>query len=161
MPDATFTVSNATLTANTSGASYQWYFEGSPVNGAVSGTYIAQQSGSYYLQVTLNGCSNSSAPQAVIINGLPIFNDKISLSVYPNPARDILKFNMALTTATEVKICVMSLDGRTMTEAKTVRLHAGQNSFEEDLSILPEGVYVVYLQNEYFKQAIKIIKQNQ
>lgn len=42
---------------------YQWYFNGGIISGATSQTYIATQSGNYYIVVTnSNGCSSTSAP---------------------------------------------------------------------------------------------------
>lgn len=43
--------------------SWQWYFNGNPVPGANSPGFIAQQSGSYYAELTdIYGCTNQSDP---------------------------------------------------------------------------------------------------
>lgn len=62
------------LTANAgSGLSYQWYLNGNVINGANNQSYTASVSGSYTVQVTLNGnCSSTSSPKVVTVNTNPI-----------------------------------------------------------------------------------------
>jgi uncharacterized repeat protein (TIGR01451 family) len=56
---------NTTLTAS-SGTSYQWSLNGSPIGGATSQTYAATAAGNYTVAVTNgSGCSGTSAPFAV------------------------------------------------------------------------------------------------
>lgn len=160
LPDASFTNNSGVLTATTTGASYQWYYEGGTITNATNQIYTATQSGNYSLQLTVNGCSSTSSPQQIIVNGVETLNEDFSMIVYPNPVSDVLKFKLQLYNDTDLNIEVMSLDGRSMTGQKTVRFNSGENSFEEDLSALMDGIYVVYLQNENFKRTIKIIKQN-
>lgn len=51
---------------------YQWYYNGSPAASGGSATYSADQTGSYYVQVTnSNNCSASSAPVQLTIGALP------------------------------------------------------------------------------------------
>jgi hypothetical protein len=70
----TFCQNNSvTLNANSgAGLSYQWYNNGSAINGANSATLPVSNSGSYTVQVTnANSCSQTSAATAVSVNALP------------------------------------------------------------------------------------------
>jgi uncharacterized protein (TIGR02145 family) len=70
----TFCQNNSvTLNANSgAGLSYQWYNNGSAINGANSATLPVSNAGSYTVQVTnANNCSQTSAAMAVTVNALP------------------------------------------------------------------------------------------
>jgi hypothetical protein len=70
----TFCQNNSvTLNANSgAGLSYQWYNNGSAINGANSATLPVSTSGSYTVQVTnANNCSVTSSATAVSVNALP------------------------------------------------------------------------------------------
>ncbi|MFN4952065.1 MAG: LamG-like jellyroll fold domain-containing protein, partial [Flavobacteriales bacterium] len=70
----TFCQNNSvTLNANSgAGFSYQWYNNGSAINGANSATLPVSNAGSYTVQVTnANNCSQTSAATSVTVNALP------------------------------------------------------------------------------------------
>jgi uncharacterized protein (TIGR02145 family) len=70
----TFCQNNSvTLNANSgAGLSYQWYNNGSAINGANSATLPVSNAGSYTVQVTnANNCSQTSAATSVTVNALP------------------------------------------------------------------------------------------
>ena len=76
--------SSATFQANTgTGFTYQWFLNGSPLNGATGSSYSANQAGSYTVQVTNqsegNGCSNTSSPVNLLVN--PNATSSITASV--------------------------------------------------------------------------------
>jgi large repetitive protein len=62
------------LNANTgANLTYQWQRNGTPMLGATNPNYTANENGLYTVVVTgLNGCSNTSNANAVIVNALPI-----------------------------------------------------------------------------------------
>ncbi|OYY99349.1 MAG: hypothetical protein B7Y37_14320, partial [Sphingobacteriia bacterium 28-36-52] len=67
-----------TMTAN-EGDNYQWYKDGTLINGATLRSYTASVSGAYTVQVTNNaGCSGISVPTQVTINLAP------TITVIPN-----------------------------------------------------------------------------
>ena len=64
---------NTLLVATTgAGYAYQWYQDGYGITGATSGSYVAQDSGAYYVDVTLNGCMLTSNTISIAINANPI-----------------------------------------------------------------------------------------
>ena len=47
--------------------SYQWYFNDEPIDGADQSTYIAEESGTYFVQfITSDGCEGSSLPIDIV-----------------------------------------------------------------------------------------------
>jgi PKD repeat protein len=55
------------------GYTYQWLMDNSPISGATSSSYTANQSGSYTLMVTnASGCSSVSRAVPVTVNPLPV-----------------------------------------------------------------------------------------
>lgn len=63
----------ATLNANTgAGLSYQWYRDSVAIASADSFRYLAGDSGSYVVEVTLNGCSKLSVSREITVNPLPV-----------------------------------------------------------------------------------------
>lgn len=84
--------SNNTLTAITSGASYQWINCTTllPISGATSQIFTAPLAGSYAVIVSENGCSDTSA--CVYVDVVIIGIDDIQsegITIYPNPNNGI------------------------------------------------------------------------
>jgi uncharacterized delta-60 repeat protein len=85
--DKSTTLSGNTLTADESGATYQWLDcdnGNAEINGATSQSYTATASGNYAVEITKNGCTEIS--NCVLLNFVGVSDNKaISLKVYPNP----------------------------------------------------------------------------
>ena len=78
-----------TLFAIAGSATYQWYFNGSIINGATDYFYVAPQSGDYNVVATdANGCE----VEAVINNVLATVgsNCRQSIQIYPNPVNTVI-----------------------------------------------------------------------
>ena len=76
-----------TLTAGQSGATYQWLDcnnNYSPIVGETNQTFVASINGSYAVEVTLNGCVDTTSCRSVSNVGI-IENDFTGLDVFPNP----------------------------------------------------------------------------
>lgn len=88
--------SNVTLQSNaTAGsgtiASYQWYFNTSPIGSSNTPSYTATQTGSYYVTVTnSNTCSYSSPSVQVTIGALPTVSVNGTNEVCADEALDIV-----------------------------------------------------------------------
>ncbi|TMI62635.1 MAG: PKD domain-containing protein [Bacteroidetes bacterium] len=59
------------LTASNSSVSTQWYFNNSPINGAISSSYQPTITGSYWAQVNENGCIDSTRSIPIQIHAIP------------------------------------------------------------------------------------------
>ncbi len=61
------------FTAQPAGAeSYQWFINGSPINGATAESLTADAGGNYSVEVTHNGCSSISTESAITVKPLPV-----------------------------------------------------------------------------------------
>jgi alpha-tubulin suppressor-like RCC1 family protein len=87
-PANTVTVSGNTLTANESGAIYQWLDcdnGNAPINDADAQSYTVSASGNYAVEVTKGGCISTSSCTLVSFVGINE-NSSTAISVYPNPS---------------------------------------------------------------------------
>lgn len=73
---------SVTLTAGTgTNYTYQWMRNGSPIDGAISGTYSATESGNYTLLTSINSCSVESAAIGVTnVFTLPSTNFRVAVN---------------------------------------------------------------------------------
>ncbi|MCF8277074.1 MAG: M4 family metallopeptidase [Flavobacteriales bacterium] len=74
---------------STSGTSYQWYLDGSPISGAVDAVFTPSTSGDYSVEVfDANGCSSISQPYNWLTVG--IREQELGLEIYPIPFSSVL-----------------------------------------------------------------------
>lgn len=86
--DASVDATESTLTSNQNGATYQWIDcqDNSAIEGATSQSYTATITGNYAVVVTIDGCSDTSACNNVIIIGIENVNVSALVKAYPNPS---------------------------------------------------------------------------
>lgn len=86
LPSDVISLSNEILTATETGAAYQWYncTTNQPIAGATNRTYTVTENGSYYVEITKNGCTSSSDCEVVSdLSAVSLTGER--LSIYPNP----------------------------------------------------------------------------
>lgn len=116
-------------------ASYQWYFNGTAIDGATSPGYEATESGAY--QVTaIYGCLSTSEVFNAVISGIEAY-DQHTLSIYPNPADQ--QFIMLFAAGTG-SFEIHDLSGKLIRTSNT----AGLSRMEVSLS---PGFYTVTTKN--------------
>ncbi len=137
------------LTTSTAFTSYQWYFEFNPIPGANSQSYTASVSGDYQVAVSdENWCFNISSPIGVIV-GIDELNGKSGLTVYPNPADDLLY--VVFNSIQEGPVDLYDQLGRRVLHATLVEGKAQLN-----MQSLAAGVYFL-IAGQY--QPVKVIKE--
>lgn len=105
---------NGNVLSSFNAASYQWFFEGSPIPNATSSTYTAQESGNYQVLVTdANGCKALSNATNVIVSGVNKTAADINFSVFPNPASTGFYLLTAFTEGS-YELTVTNPEGRTV-----------------------------------------------
>jgi len=161
----TFVVTGATVTfTNTSqnGISYSWDFgDDSGATSSINAVHQYALSGEYVVTLTAtNGCGPVSSSQeiTVIVTGVDEFENKSNLSVYPNPAKDIMYVNYNSSTGNKISWQLIDVTGR-------VVLNATENSSTQltsliiDLNGLAKGSYTFSVTDgNNFSQKIIVIQ---
>ncbi len=158
-PNPTIVVNNHTLSSDITGASYQWYFNGSPINGATSQSYTATQNGDYYVVVIdTNGCSGTSNTVTINNVGIQTPDGFYNLNIHPNPGPGMYKVQFTHYPGINTHLRVINLVGRTVYEEQ-LNDRDGKADFIIDLRQLPDGVYLMQLQNGSYSEVIRLVKQ--
>jgi hypothetical protein len=85
LPPVSISVSGDTLTAYNA-VTYQWYFNGTIIQGATSPMIIANQTGYYQVLVSdTNGCTALSNKANITITGIETISAESEFKLYPNP----------------------------------------------------------------------------
>lgn len=140
------------------GASWQWYFEGNPIEGATASSYTidVENVGTYTVAITyINGCTVTSAEYEFIYDALEnILLNKVK--VYPNPADDIVN----ISSPEQIEIIAMrlySIEGNKVYHSQNI---SNSKNFSIDISAYPAGLYTLILNTKegvgnYMIQKIK------
>jgi hypothetical protein len=144
-----------TLAATANGALYQWGrcdFGFTPIPGATNQAFVATSNGLYAVEVTQNGCVDTS--QCYLITGLGIAPDAdLNLSAYPNPSSGAIAVDVG-NTAGELTIEVTDLSGRIISTYRP----AASTSTEVILAGHP-GIYVIAVRSDQGIARLKVVKQ--
>ncbi|GAA4091867.1 hypothetical protein GCM10022392_12300 [Mucilaginibacter panaciglaebae] len=137
------TQSGVTLTSNYPTGN-QWYLDGKPIQGASGQTFSAQQSGTYYVIVTLNtGCMVQSDNFAYALVALhPGTDTDIGLITFPQPADKILNVLFKADATDNLTLSLINSKG-TMVYSKTQAIAAGNFSTTINVANLAPGTYVL------------------
>lgn len=151
--DNTVSQQENVLTANQSGASYQWMDcdNNMAIAGATNATFTALVNGNYAVQISLQNCTVVSNCVEVSTIGIDELNQEAIALVYPNP------------TANAITVEVLAA-GRCRVDIFTITGNLVLTTFVEGQSIvqLPEedGVYMVQLTSEKAQHITRIVKYN-
>jgi predicted dienelactone hydrolase len=142
-PVSTVSESAGILSSSVSGTGYQWYLDGTPINGANNIDFTPTASGNYSVEVVFSsGCSTISLPYTFTPNTSGITEGQQSFDLYPNPTTGLINFN-----ATIDQVEVFNIDG--------VCVLMKQNIKTIDLSTLASGVYLIHINGLDCRKVIK------
>ncbi|MES2140027.1 MAG: BACON domain-containing carbohydrate-binding protein [Bacteroidota bacterium] len=152
------------LAANqTSNASYQWYISGTPIVGATTQFYTANQPGYYSIYVTdnTNGCIVGSQPAYVSCSGVGI--EELSLAdgiqIYPNPSSG--SFNIRSSTIFpegKVNISIINMVGMEIYSTVVIPVN-GEIKLTVDNVNPAKGVYTVLFRSGQTKIIKRVVIQ--
>lgn len=141
--DATAAQTGHTLTANQSGAVYQWLDCNNSyaiISGATSQNYTATANGNYAVSVTNNGCTDTSSCFTISDVGLDNENQN-QIAIYPNPANDFVTISTGNLISGQ--LIITDVLGR-----EIYRTNLISNSTVIPLHNLSDGNYVVTVLSE-------------
>ncbi|MBK7885771.1 MAG: T9SS type A sorting domain-containing protein [Bacteroidetes bacterium] len=154
--DTSITNTSPTLTANSTGAAYQWLDCGNSftvISGATNQSYTATSNGIYAVAVTQNGCTDTSSCEAVNNVGVLENSFGTTLTVYPNPTSGELSIDLG-SKYNNVNVIVSNLSGQ------VVHIQNFNNSSLLRLNIPGEvGVYFIEVSSGDKKAKLKVMKE--
>jgi len=128
----------------------QWFKDGTLLAGETNQTYNVEESGSYTVQVTSQGCtSEMSEPEVIEILGL---DDGIqnNIIVWPNPTDAILHIQLLKNHKSSAKYRVVDIAGSVVIAGHLNLIGNGQ-SHNIDVSILKKGIYFFITASDQLK----------
>lgn len=154
--DLTTTVSGASISAAITGASYQWLDcdnNNAVIPGETGQTFTASANGNYAVELTENGCVDTTDCVSITTVGLYENSFGKELTVYPNPTSRDFVIDLGSIYET-TKISITDVFGR-LIESKAVNqqqiLHL---SIDE-----PVGVYMISVEAGNKNAVIRLIKE--
>ena len=144
-----------TMEANTSGAIYQWLNCDSSyamINGATNQSYTAYQNGLYAVQVSGNGCVDTSNCIAITNVGINEITFGSNFVVYPNPTNGTVHVSLGSEYAL-INVEVLDIVGKRIAS----QIFSDVESFEVNIEGVA-GQYLLNVTSENEKAHIKILK---
>lgn len=152
------------LLSSTSGDTYQWYLNNTPISGATSQNYTVSQNGDYSVTVTdANGCSASSSPVSISVTSISnTFTVNNPIKIYPNPCNESAIVQLTVKENAFITIEIYSLLGQKLQEIINGNFNAGSYTFPLELNKLSYSTGVYFIKTTINQQVTlnKIIKNN-
>jgi PKD repeat protein len=139
--------SGDTLFANQGATSYQWYYNGTIINGATDYFYLATQSGDYNVVATdLNGCEVEAVINDVLAGLTPALSKGEGVAVFPNPVSQTLTVKGYSLNRTSIEIAIYNMVGEKIMEVSPLSLgegSGGEAMWTVDCRSLTSGLYYI------------------
>ena len=151
----TITQTGLVLTSSASSGN-QWYLNGTLIAGETAQTYTVTQNGFYSVWVTTPiGCQSSSSSVQVSVTGFESLMVVNSISISPNPAKDVLFINASSIDAKKGNYTIYSMKGQLVKSGDIIL----RDKESISLSDLAAGVYEIQFQINQSKSSYKFIKE--
>ena len=137
-----------TLTSDATGATYQWLDCGNnyaPILGETNQSFTATANGSYAVEVTQNGCVDTSTCEQVNNVGINEINSSITL--HPNPTTGIVELQ---GISSSFKVDVYDYAGKCLNSTSRSTI---------DLSDYPSGIYLLKLAYGDKTEELRVVKE--
>ncbi len=144
-------VSTNTITAGQINAQYKWIncFDGSIIAGANQRQYTATLSGKYAVEVTYNGCTDTSTCTYVLGTSVEEIDFAQKFSLFPNPASNLFQIKSSING-----VCVItSITGQIVAEYILNEV----NGREVSVSNLISGVYYITFSDDNYSCTKRLV----
>lgn len=119
---------------------FQWLFEGTPVDGATGEAYLPSENGNYNVAITdANGCSSTSDAFAYISTAV-ITTVAHDFSFHPNPTSGLVLIQLSSGMTTGASLLVTDAAGR-----KLLQRNPTGATMTLDLGAFDAGLYLLHL----------------
>lgn len=154
--NADVTTTDPTITANFSGASYQWLDcdnNFAEILNETEQAFTPTENGNYAVQVTFEGCTLTSDCVNIIAVSVEEFDIFETTTIFPNP--NYGEVNIKLGDLENVDISIVDITGKSVFEAKNIRT----KNYKFNLDA-PAGMYLIELQSEGAYRNFRLVVQN-
>jgi hypothetical protein len=152
----TSTITNAlTVTATESGATYRWLDcdnNNAVISGETAQSFTAIISGNYAVELTKNGCTDTSSCVNISTVGVSENTLANDINIYPNPANNVLNVTLNNFNSDD-KIVFYSVVGKVVLSQKITQKNTTINT-----SKLVNGVYVLSIPTKNITKRVIINK---
>ncbi|MCK0107810.1 M28 family peptidase [Flavobacteriaceae bacterium S0825] len=153
--DNTVTTTVSNITANQSGATYQWLDCDNNmviIPSETGQTFTPSSNGNYAVEITLGSCIEIS--NCVNYNTLELDGfTKKTVEVFPNPVTSILNIRIP-ETISKAALSIVSIEGKEVLKKTIDKQH-----YEVDFSQLANGIYFVNIENVGRTLFYKVVKE--
>lgn len=149
------TWNGAELAVSQGYSSYQWILSNSAIAGANQYFYRPISAGNYRVRVTnAGGCADTSLVYNLLVTGLQTISPELgTVQLFPNPASDQVMLEFSKTPITDMRVRVLSSDGRPVKSLVT-----RQKRHWIPVASLPAGIYYVEVGTGKNKALLKMLK---
>lgn len=149
--------SNELVSSVANAQQYTWYFNNEVIPDASQATFTPVASGTYHLVVQKNGCSTTSNPLFVTINGVNKQNLSHLIQLSPNPANQVTKLSIDTPVMSAYHIWLIDTHGKRILLAKGIK---HQKLLEKVLHLeaLGAGLFQLEIQLGRYTGTKKIVK---
>jgi hypothetical protein len=159
--DISTTTLGATINTSNSNANFLWLdcnANFSIINGETGATYTPSINGDYAVQITENGCVDTS--ECVSITTVDLIKNEIPIiiNVFPNPTSGILYIDF-FDNNEDLIVQVFDISGRIHLDQT---LNIKEDNFIEELNLesLSNGTYYLRVKSLYLDETFRFIKSN-
>ncbi len=145
------------LLSSDAATSYQWYYNGNPIAGANSQTYVADSSGTYRVEAfNADGCSGMSNSITVVLatNTVENISAQNSFTIYPNPNKGEFVLKFFENEKGECQLKVYDIGGRLVFENS---FSVMKQQIPISLNTLEKGVYFISVEMNNRKEVHKLL----
>lgn len=154
--DTSITQNGSTLTSNQNNGTYQWLncdSSHAPIAGETNQSFTALSNGSYALEVTHDGCVDTSACVHISSVGIGSINT-FHASLYPNPNQGTFTLDFAQAINEGFQVYTRDMQGRIL----SVSHHANTQVVSIDSRVAP-GMYRVDVVSDQFSWGTTMVVQ--
>ena len=145
------------LSSNAIGATYQWLDcnnNFAAISGATNQSYTATANGNYAVQVTYNGCTDTSACYTITGVGINEIATSNNFQVFPNPTADRVTVHLYSPCSN----CTIEISN-TLGEVVQSAEFKVQSIATINLQSLPSGIYFIKVKSDKWSEVKRVVKE--